>query len=49
MCRNQVADSIEEKLVRIDEDKKMSTFVEGNMTIQHLLDLFEDNSPNFQL
>lgn len=42
-CPEQVADTIEEKLVRMDVNKKMSTFVEGNMTVQDLLDLFDDN------
>lgn len=46
-CVKQVADTIEEKLIRMDEGKKLSTFVEGNMTVQELLDLFVDNGQRF--
>ncbi|KAG4078788.1 hypothetical protein HA402_015378 [Bradysia odoriphaga] len=37
-----VADTIEEKLVRLDNTKKVSSFVDGNITVQDLLDLFEN-------
>lgn len=39
IVQQQVAGTIEEKLVRMDDNKKMSSFVDGNMTVQDLLDL----------
>ncbi|XP_037037910.1 E3 ubiquitin-protein ligase SHPRH-like [Bradysia coprophila] len=38
-----VADTIEEKLVRMDNNKKVSSFVDGNITVEDLLHLFENN------